>query len=67
MIMSHKPIRLLLGGDNAGFDYQDAILADMQSDERVEVVEDLANRFTIVFQHVRSKSDISDDLAHDSA
>ena len=41
MIMSHKPIRLLLGGDSAGFDYKDAILADMQADPRVEVVEDL--------------------------
>ena len=41
MIMSHKPIRLLLGADSAGFDYKDAILADMQADERVEVVEDL--------------------------
>jgi ribose 5-phosphate isomerase B len=41
MIMSHQPIRLLLGGDSAGFDYKNAILADMQADERVEVVEDL--------------------------
>ena len=32
---------LLLGADSAGFDYKDAILADMQADERVEVVEDL--------------------------
>src|SRR5215212_8983745 len=41
MIMSNKPIRLLLGGDSAGFDYKNAILADMQADERVEIVEDL--------------------------
>ena len=41
MIMSQKRIRLLLGADSAGFDYKDAILADMQADERVEVVEDL--------------------------
>ena len=41
MIMSNKPIRLLLGGDSAGFAYKDAILADMQADERVEIVEDL--------------------------
>jgi ribose 5-phosphate isomerase B len=34
-------IRLLVGSDSAGFDYKDAILADMRSDERVEVVEDL--------------------------
>ena len=39
--MSNKPIRLLVGGDSAGFDYKDAILADMQADDRVEVVEDL--------------------------
>src|SRR5918995_214020 len=41
MIMSNKPIRLLLGGDSAGFDYKAAILADMRADDRVEVVEDL--------------------------
>jgi ribose 5-phosphate isomerase B len=41
MIMSNRPIRLLLGSDSAGFDYKDAILADMQADERVEIVEDL--------------------------
>lgn len=34
-------IRLLVGSDSAGFDYKDAILADMKSDERVESVEDL--------------------------
>ena len=34
-------IRLLLGSDSAGFDYKEAILADMQDDERVEVVENL--------------------------
>ena len=33
------PIRLLVGSDNAGFDYKDAILADMQADDRVEVVD----------------------------
>lgn len=36
-----KPLRLLIGSDSAGFSYKDAILADMQSDERVEGVEDL--------------------------
>lgn len=33
------PIRLLVGSDNAGFDYKDAILADMQADDRVEVTD----------------------------
>lgn len=33
------PIRLLVGSDNAGFDYKDAILADMQADNRVEVTD----------------------------
>jgi ribose 5-phosphate isomerase B len=32
-------IRLLVGGDSAGFDYKDRILADMQADDRVEVVD----------------------------
>lgn len=35
------PIRLLVGGDSAGFDYKQRILADMQADERVASVEDL--------------------------
>lgn len=34
-------IKLLLGSDSAGFDYKEAILADMLGDERVEVVENL--------------------------
>lgn len=34
-------IRLLVGGDSAGFDYKDAILADLQADPRVASVEDL--------------------------
>jgi hypothetical protein len=33
------PIRLLVGSDSAGFDYKDHILADMQADDRVEVVD----------------------------
>jgi ribose 5-phosphate isomerase B len=32
-------IRLLVGSDSAGFDYKDRILADMQADARVEVVD----------------------------
>src|SRR4029453_4445919 len=33
------PIRLLVGSDSAGFDYKDRILADMQADDRVEVID----------------------------
>jgi ribose 5-phosphate isomerase B len=33
------PIRLLVGSDSAGFDYKDRILADMEADDRVEVVD----------------------------
>ncbi len=36
-----EKIRLLMGSDKAGFDYKEAILADMMADERVEVVENL--------------------------
>lgn len=36
-----EKIRLLLGSDSAGFDYKDAIVADMRADDRVEVVDDL--------------------------
>ncbi len=36
-----RTIRLLVASDSAGFDYKDAILADMRSDERIETVEDL--------------------------
>jgi len=34
-----QTIRLVVGSDSAGFDYKDAILADMQKDDRVEVVD----------------------------
>ena len=33
------PIRLLVGSDSAGFDYKDRIFADMQADDRVEVID----------------------------
>lgn len=36
-----KSLRLLVGSDSAGFGYKDAILADLQSDDRVDTVEDL--------------------------
>ncbi|WP_375432359.1 ribose-5-phosphate isomerase [uncultured Friedmanniella sp.] len=32
-------LRILVGSDSAGFDYKDAILADLQSDARVEVTD----------------------------
>ncbi len=34
-----EKIRLLVGSDSAGFDYKDAIYADMQADDRVEVID----------------------------
>ena len=40
MIMAGK-ISLLMGSDSAGFDYKEAILADMAIDDRVEIVENL--------------------------
>lgn len=36
-----KGLRLVIGSDDAGFDYKDAILADLQADDRVATVEDL--------------------------
>lgn len=36
-----KKFRLLIGSDSAGFDYKDALFADLQQDSRVESVEDL--------------------------
>lgn len=34
-----RPIRLLVGSDSAGFEYKDRIFADMQADDRVEVID----------------------------
>ena len=39
--MEHRPIRMVVGSDSAGFDYKNAILTDLRKDERVEIVEDL--------------------------
>jgi ribose 5-phosphate isomerase B len=36
-----EAIRLLLGGDSAGYRYKDAVLADLRDDPRVVSVEDL--------------------------
>ncbi len=36
-----EKIRLLMGSDSAGFDYKDAVLADMKNDDRLAGVEDL--------------------------
>ncbi len=35
-----KTFRLLIGSDDAGFDYKNAVLADLQADPRVSSVED---------------------------
>ena len=34
-----SPLRVLVGSDSAGFDYKDAILADLQADDRVAVTD----------------------------
>jgi len=39
--MTHQPIRIVVGSDSAGYEYKDAILADLKQDDRVEVVEDI--------------------------
>lgn len=36
-----QPLRLLVGSDDAGFDYKNALLADLQADPRVSSVQDL--------------------------
>lgn len=36
-----QPFRLVVGSDKAGFEYKNAILADLQADPRVSSVEDL--------------------------
>ena len=34
-------LRIVVGGDNAGFNYKQALRKDLESDERVEVVADV--------------------------
>ncbi|MBO0679952.1 ribose-5-phosphate isomerase [Mycolicibacterium sp. S2-37] len=34
-------LRIVVGGDNAGFNYKEALRKDLESDERVEVVADV--------------------------
>ncbi|MBX7450876.1 ribose-5-phosphate isomerase [Mycolicibacterium sp. 3033] len=34
-------LRIVVGGDNAGFTYKEALRKDLESDERVEVVDDV--------------------------
>lgn len=34
-------LRIVIGGDNAGFNYKQALLKDLENDERVEAVEDV--------------------------
>lgn len=36
-----RQLRILVGSDDAGFDYKNAVLADLQADPRVSSVEDL--------------------------
>lgn len=35
------PLRIVVGGDNAGFSYKEALRKDLESDERVATVEDV--------------------------
>lgn len=42
--MSQQQLRLVVGSDSAGFDYKEAILADLREDPRVASVEDLGVR-----------------------
>ena len=39
--MSEKKLRLVIGGDDAGFDYKEKIKADLEADPRVESVVDV--------------------------
>lgn len=34
-------MRIVVGGDNAGFNYKEALRKDLESDERVDTVEDV--------------------------
>src|ERR1044072_5955608 len=34
-------LRIVIGGDNAGFNYKQALRKDLESDERVEIVDDV--------------------------
>ena len=34
-------LRIVVGGDNAGFNYKEALRKDLESDERVEAVQDV--------------------------
>ena len=34
-------LRIVVGGDNAGFNYKEALRKDLESDERVEIVDDV--------------------------
>lgn len=39
--MSEKKLRIVIGGDDAGFDYKEALRRDLEADERVESVVDV--------------------------
>lgn len=37
----HKKLRIVIGGDDAGFDYKEALRRDLEADDRVESVVDV--------------------------
>ena len=39
--MSEQKLRIVIGGDDAGFDYKEALRQDLEADERVESVVDV--------------------------
>jgi ribose 5-phosphate isomerase B len=39
--MSEKKLRIVIGGDDAGFDYKEALRRDLEADDRVESVVDV--------------------------
>lgn len=39
--MSEQKLRIVIGGDDAGFDYKEALRRDLEADERVESVVDV--------------------------
>ncbi|TQN38570.1 ribose 5-phosphate isomerase B [Kocuria rosea] len=40
-MMSEKKLRIVIGGDDAGFDYKEALRRDLEADDRVESVVDV--------------------------
>ncbi|MFF0990005.1 ribose-5-phosphate isomerase [Kocuria nitroreducens] len=52
--MSEQKLRIVIGGDDAGFDYKEALRQDLEADERVESVVDVGVDPTenIAYPHV---------------